>query len=286
MAEMRLAKLIAARGVASRREAEDMIRDGRLEVNGEQVSHPGTPTDPEKDTIRLDGKDLPEEPPKVYFLFHKPRGVITTRKDPEGRKSIEQYLSEIPTRVESVGRLDFDTEGALLLTNDGELANRLTHPRLGIPKRYVVKVWKVPNEKALERIRRGVHLDDGKTAPAKLRIKEITDQGNAWIEVTVTEGRNRLIRRMFESVGHPVSKLRRESIATISIQGLDRGRLRMLNGTEIDRLRDLAEGKNPNRRAKRRVKKGKGFAVAKPKARRGPARKRNAKGVDRRPGSR
>jgi pseudouridine synthase len=279
---MRLAKLMAARGVASRREAEDMIREGRLVVNGERVKHPGHAVEPEQDTIRLDGEALPELPEKVYYLLHKPRGVLTTRKDPEGRRSIEEYLELIPTRVESVGRLDFDTEGALLLTNDGELANALTHPGKGIPKRYMVKTWKVPSDRSLERLQKGVHLDDGKTAPAKLRVREITDQGNAWIEVTVTEGRNRLLRRMFESVGHPVSKLRRESFATISVQGLERGQLRPLTPVELQRLEDLVAGRNPNRSSKRRVRKGKGFAVAKPKARRGPIRKSKIKGVDRR----
>ncbi|MEE2749861.1 MAG: pseudouridine synthase [Myxococcota bacterium] len=280
MSEIRLAKLLAARGIASRREAENMIREGRLSVNGQRVEHPGTAADPERDAIRLDGKPLPDEPPRVYFMLNKPRGVLTTRKDPEGRESIEEYLEQIPHRVEPVGRLDFDTAGVLLLTNDGELAHQLTHPSGEIPKRYMVKVWKAPSAKALERLEKGVHLDDGKTAPAKVRIRELTDQGNAWMEVTVTEGRNRLIRRMFEAVGHPVSKLRRESFATIGLSGLDRGEVRPLTGAEVQRLRDLAEGRNPNRQNKRRVKKGKGFAVAKNKKRKVPKRKKHKKKVD------
>lgn len=280
MAEIRLAKLLAARGIASRREAENMIREGRLTVNGERVDHPGTAVNPDKDAIRLDGKPLPEQPPPLYFMLNKPRGVLTTRKDPEGRKSIEPYLEDISHRVEPVGRLDFDTAGVLLLTNDGELAHQLTHPSGEIPKRYMVKVWKAPSEKALERLEKGVHLDDGKTAPARVRILEITDQGNAWMEVTVTEGRNRLIRRMFEAVGHPVSKLRRESFATIGLAGLERGEVRPLTPSEVDRLKDLAAGRNPNRRGRRRVKKGKGFAVAKPKKRMVPKRRKQKKKVD------
>ena len=183
----------------------------------------------------------------MYFLLYKPRDYITTRDDPEERKSVLDLVAGLPVRVEPVGRLDINTEGALLFTNDGDLAHKLTHPSSQVPKRYLAKVWKVPSEKTLERLRRGVVLDDGRTAPAKVRVAEVTDTGNAWVEITVTEGRNRLIRRMLEAVGHPVSKLRRESFATVSLRTLERGQLRPLTADEVARLRDIAAGIDPMR---------------------------------------
>ncbi len=271
MAELRLAKLLAERGVASRREAEALIEEGHITVNGAIVYAPGTKVDPESDTVRVEGRALPPAPKKVYYLLYKPRGTITSRKDPEGRKGVLELVGDIEVRVEPVGRLDINTEGALLLTNDGELAHKLTHPSGLIPKRYLVKVWKAPSEKTLERLRNGVHLEDGRTSPCKVRILELTKSGNAWLEVTVTEGRNRLVRRMLQFVGHPVSKLRRESFATISVRGMERGDVRALTGEELGRLRDLAEGRRPEKAGKRA--KGKGHAIAKPKARRGRKKK-------------
>jgi len=263
MSELRLSKLIAQRGVASRREAEQMIREGRLTVNGETVSHPGTVVDVEADHVRLDGNKLPERPHLVYYLLYKPRGYITTRNDPQGRKSVMELLANIPTRVEPVGRLDLDTEGVLLFTNDGDLANKLTHPSNQIPKRYIAKVWKSPSERTLARIQSGVFLDDGKTAPCKARIIDKTDGGNARVEITVTEGKNRLIRRLLDAVGHPVSKLRRESFATLTVRDMERGQVRKLNTEEVRRLHDIAAGRNPKRAGK--IKSRKGFAKAKPK---------------------
>ena len=266
MTEIRIAKLIASRGLASRREAEEWIREGRVKINGEILENPGTLVDPEKDHIRVDGRALPEPQEFVYFLMFKPRDTITTRKDPQGRKSVIDLLGDLETRVEPVGRLDFDTEGALVFTNDGDLAHKLTHPSTKVPKRYVAKVWRTPNEKSLERLKRGVHLDDGKTAPCKVRILDSTDGGNARVEITVIEGRNRLIRRMLQAINHPVSKLRRESFATLTVRDMERGAVRRLTLEEVRRIRDVAEGRSSKKAG--RVKKRKGFAIAKPKKKR------------------
>jgi 23S rRNA pseudouridine2605 synthase len=256
----RLSKVIAARGVASRREAETMIAEGRVTVNSEAVT--GVVFVESDDEIKVDGKVLPLEPPRVYFLLYKPRGYITGRNDPEGRKSVLDLVKDLRFRVEPVGRLDFDTEGALLLTNDGELANQLTHPSRKVPKRYLAKVYRTPTAATLKTIEAGVHLEDGRTHPAKARVIDTTDKTNAWVEVTVTEGRYRLIRRMFAQLGHPVSKLRRESFGTISLRNMERGQLRPLTKPEVTRLQELARGVNPSKAGK---KKGKGFAKAKPK---------------------
>lgn len=269
---IRLAKLLAQRGVASRREAERLIAEGEVTVNG-QVASGVVLVDPERDRVRIGGRPLPPEPQRVYYVLYKPRGCITTRDDPDGRPTVFDHLGDLARAVEAVGRLDFDTEGALLLTNDGDLANALTHPKNQIPKRYLAKVYRRPDDRDLERIRTGVFLEDGKTAPAKARVLETTDKDNAWVEVTVTEGRNRLVRRMLATLGHPVSKLRRESFATVSIRGMERGQFRPLTGEEVQRLRDLAAGIRPDRAGR---KKGKGFAKAKPPSTRPGHRKRAA----------
>lgn len=266
--KIRLAKLIAGRGLASRREAEEWIREGRLSVNGETTTEPGTVVDPERDHVRLDGRRLPPEPPKVYYLMYKPRGFITGRRDPSGRKGVLDLVEDLPQRVEPVGRLDFDTEGALILTNDGELAHKLTHPSTQVPRHYVAKVWRTPDEKTLLRIAKGVRLEDGPSGPCKVRVMKTTDEGNSWVELTVTEGRNRLVRRLMQAVNHPVAKLRRLSFGTISIRGMERGQVRPLTSEEVSRLQDLAAGRAPSR-AGHGFREKKGFAKAKPKIRRG-----------------
>ncbi|MEQ1565626.1 MAG: pseudouridine synthase [Myxococcota bacterium] len=269
---VRLAKLLSRRGVASRRAAEKLIEDGHVSVNGEVVTGVVL-VDPDADRIRIDGRPLPSEPDLVYYVMYKPKGCITTRDDPEGRTSVFDVLGELPgvSKIEAVGRLDYDTEGALLLTNDGDLANALTHPKNQVPKRYLAKVYRTPSDRDLTAIREGIFLEDGKTLPARVRVVETTGTENAWIEVTVTEGRNRLVRRMLSTLGHPVSKLRRESFATVTIRGMERGQVRALSGEEIQRLRDLAAGTTPARAGK---KKGKGFAKAKPKRTRPTGRKK------------
>lgn len=259
----RLARVIARSGRASRREAERLITEGQVQVNGETVLHPGHPVDPSKDHIRVEGRALPKPPPLVYFLLNKPKGYITTRSDPEGRDNVLSLVADLAVRVEPVGRLDINTEGALLLTNDGELAHKLTHPSGNVPKRYIAKVWRVPTEETLARLMRGVRLEDGMTSPCKARVLGVTKGENAWVEVTVTEGRNHLIRRMFAAVGHPVSKLRRESFATISIRDLERGAFRPLSAAEVERLQQIAEGEAPER-AGHKTRYKPGFARPKP----------------------
>lgn len=239
---IRLAKLMARRGLCSRREAEEWIAAGRVTVDGVVVTAP-VGVDPEKQVIKVDRKRLPEEPHHVYLLMYKPKGYITGRDDPEGRPSVHDLLPDGYARVEPVGRLDFDTEGALLLTNDGDLAHKLAHPSMKVPKRYLAKVYRRPSPHQLTQIEKGeLFLEDGRVAPAKVRVVEATDKENCWVEITVTEGRNRLIRRLFAQIHHPVSKLRRESFATISIRGLERGQSRPLTGAEVRRLKDLATG--------------------------------------------
>jgi 23S rRNA pseudouridine2605 synthase len=274
----RLAKVIARSGLASRREAERMIEDGKVKVNGQTVHHPGHPVT-EADAILVDDQPLCEPNDLVYYALYKPRGYITSRHDPEERKSVTELFKNLPVRVEPVGRLDMDTEGILLLTNDGHLAHKLTHPSSNVPKRYMVKIWKTPDDKKLKRVRNGIKLEDGRTAPCKLRILDTTDTGNCWVEITVTEGRNRLIRRIFDAIGHPVSKLRRESFATVALRGMERGELRPLSGEEVLRLRSIARGESAAE-AGHGKKYGKGFA--RPKSR--PNKPLSRKKRQRKPG--
>lgn len=263
---VRLSKLLSQRGVVSRRGAEALMEEGRVKVNGEPATEPGTKVDPDHDDIRVDNKRLPPAPQLVYFLMYKPRGYLTTRNDPEGRPTIFDLAEGLQGKVEPVGRLDFDTEGALLLTNDGTLAHKLSHPSTKVPKRYMAKVWRTPDERTVRRLERGVKLDDGQTEPARVRIVDGTDTGNAWLEITVTEGRNRLIRRMLAEVRHPVSKLRRVSFATISLRGMERGDVRPLQPDEIERLKEISDGVRADRAGRFRYKKG--FARPKPKKKR------------------
>ena len=248
---MRLAKLIQQRGIASRRAAEDLIRAGVVKVNGE-VALVTTPVDPQNDLVEVQGRLLPAAQKKAYYVLNKPRGYITTRSDPQGRPSVLDLVKHLPVRVEAVGRLDFDTEGVLLLTNDGDMAHALTHPSREVPKRYVATVEGVPTEAALQTIRTGVKLDDGWTAPAKAKLLKAS--GDARVEVIVHEGRNRLIRRMLKTVGYPVFALRRERFASISVEGMELGAVRELTDAEVQDLRILAARKS---RAEQRALTGK-----------------------------
>ena len=273
----RLAKVIARAGVASRRGAEQLVESGRVRVNGALVHHPGHPVDPEADKIQIDDRPLPPPAPHAYFVAWKPKGMVTTMDDPEGRTTVQTLLEGLPPGLKPVGRLDFNTEGVLLFTNDGDLAYALTHPKRKVPKRYMAKVWRTPDARTLKRIERGVMLDDGKTAPCRARVVETTDTDNAWVEITVTEGKNHLVRRMLEKVGHPVSKLRRESFATISLRQLDRGRVRALLPEEVARLRDMAAGVEPQV-AGRGFRYQKGFARPKPAGNKPLSKKRKKPG--------
>ena len=268
---MRIQKAITASGLASRRQAEAMIIEGRVHVNKEIVIHPNTDVNPHKDEILVDGKPLPIQEQKVYYAFHKPKNTLCVRDDPQGRASIFDLLSIIPHRIEAVGRLDFNTTGLVVLTNDGELAHGLTQPTFAIPKRYKVKVWKRPDERQLNRIRKGIQLENERSKPAKITILDSTESNNTWLEMSTTEGRNRIIRQMFDAINHPVSKLQRTSFATISLGRLDSKQYRPLTGQELERLRALASGKDISS-IKKKSKYKKGFA--RPKIKKSPLRKK------------
>lgn len=245
MSEERLQKILARAGVASRRAAETLIREGRVRVNGRVVTELGTRADPVKDKVEVDGKRVVSEHP-VYYVLHKPREVVTTLDDPEGRESIADLVKRIPQRVYPVGRLDYHTSGVLLLTNDGELAQSLLHPRKRVPKTYIAKLrGKVPLA-ALGVLRNGVVLDDGKrTAPAELFVTR-EERGNTWLQITITEGKNRQIHRMAEAVGLRVMRLTRVAFAGVTLEGLPPGRYRELSGDELRKLK--RDYKNPSRR--------------------------------------
>jgi 23S rRNA pseudouridine2605 synthase len=229
----RLQKILARVGLGSRRACENLIEAGRVEVNGE-VAVLGRRVDPERDHVTLDGATIPVRPGLVYYLLNKPAKVVTTASDPEGRPTVVDLVPAEP-RVFPVGRLDWDTEGLLLLTNDGDLAHGLTHPGGGVPKTYLAEVAGVPGRPALRRLREGVDLDDGRTAPARVRVAQATPTGAA-LELTIHEGRNRQIRRMCEAVGHPVRRLVRTRIGPLVERRLPPGEWRPLEPEEIRAL--------------------------------------------------
>lgn len=245
MAAGRLQKIIAAAGIASRRKAEELISSGRVAVNGRTVTELGTKADPEHDHIRVDGRLLHGPQRLVYVLLNKPKGYVTTVRDPEGRPTVMSLLGGIRARVYPVGRLDYASEGLLLLTNDGELAERLMKAASHVRKTYLVKVSGQPQEEALRKLRSGVSIEaeDGrrvKTAPAKIRI--VREATNPWYEITLIQGRNRQIRRMFAQVGHHVEKIRRIRYGPLELD-LPPGRYRQLTPQEVSRLK--AESKSP-----------------------------------------
>jgi 23S rRNA pseudouridine2605 synthase len=238
----RLQKLLSAAGVASRRAAEDLIRQGRVSVNGRTVTALGTKAEA-TDDIRVDGRRIKAVTRRRYLLLNKPRGYVTTRRDPQKRRTVMDLLGDVREYVYPVGRLDFDSEGLLLLTNDGELASALTHPRHEVERVYRVQVTGVPGTKALATLTRGVPLDGRRTAPARVTVvhggRERAD-GSAVLMMTLREGRNRQIRRMCEAVGHPVQRLTRIRIGPIEDVGLPLGQVRDLTAQEVKRLRAAA----------------------------------------------
>jgi 23S rRNA pseudouridine2605 synthase len=237
----RLQKFLARAGVASRRHAEGLITAGRVSVNNERVTELGTKIDPDTDLVTVDGKHVAASEERRYFLFYKPVGVVTTLDDPEGRPSIKAFVQELEGRVFPVGRLDYDAEGALLLTDDGELANRLMHPRYQVERTYLVKVKGQPTPETLEKLRGGVRLEDGFAKPAAVEVFEEAER-NLWIKLVVTEGRPHLVKRLCAAIGHPVLRLFRPSHGGIGVQGLKPGALRRLTADEIDRLMRASEG--------------------------------------------
>jgi len=240
---VRLQKVLAERGVASRRGAEELIREGRVRVNGAVITELGHKVDPERDRIEVDGKRIPPPPPKVYYLLYKPYGVITSLNDPRGRPTVRDLLRRVKLRIFPVGRLDWDAEGLLLLTNDGELAARLLHPRYQVPRVYLVKVRGLLEKGEVERLREGIPLEDGPSPSMKVTLVRRT-KNNTWLQVTLHEGRNRIVKRTFAAIGHPVMKLRRVAFGPLRIGGLRPGEYRALSSEEIKRLKRWVEIQN------------------------------------------
>jgi 23S rRNA pseudouridine2605 synthase len=247
----RLQKIIAAAGIASRRKAEELITAGRVQVNGAVVTELGTKADPETDHIRVSGKLLQGAQRHVYLLLNKPKGYVTTVSDPEKRPTVMQLIRGVKKRVYPVGRLDYASEGLLLLTNDGALANKLMKAASQVPKTYVVKIAGVPSAESLEKLRAGVSIETEsgrrvRTAPAGIRL--VKEANNPWYEVTLIEGRNRELRRMFEKVGHHVEKIKRVRYGPLTLD-VPPGEFRALSEAEVDRLRTACN--QPPARTKR-----------------------------------
>ncbi|WP_062356202.1 pseudouridine synthase [Bacillus kwashiorkori] len=240
----RLQKIIAQSGLASRRKAEQLITEGKVKVNGQVVTQLGTKVNA-TDDIEVNGVKIEKETP-VYFLFYKPRGVISSVKDEKGRKTVTDFFNNIDERIFPIGRLDYDTSGLLLLTNDGDFAQMLMHPKYEVDKTYIAKVEGIPSRLALKQLQDGVKLDDGMTAPSRVKFLSADKRKKtAIIEITIHEGRNRQVRRMFEKIGFPVLKLKRERYSFLTLHGLNAGEYRPLTPHEVKQLRIIAEkGRN------------------------------------------
>lgn len=241
---IRLQKVLAAAGVASRRASEIMIERGRVEVNGQIVRELGSRVHPDRDTIRVDGARIPPPRRHVYLVLNKPRGVVSTMDDPEGRPTLGDIKFDKRSwqelRLFHVGRLDTDTEGLILLTNDGEFANRMAHPRHHVPKTYLAEVEGFLDNKTLRRLEKGLRLEDGPVKPDKVKLV-MRSETRSLVEVTLHEGRNRIVRRMMDSVAHPVRKLSRTAIGPVRLQQLGLGEARELSREELGALLDLVK---------------------------------------------
>lgn len=236
---MRLQKFLAGAGIASRRKCEEYIAQGRVEVNGQTVREPGFLVDPATDKIKYMGRPVKAEKRRIYIMLNKPAGCVSTCKDERGRPTVMRYVQDVDKRLYPVGRLDFTTEGLLLLTNDGELANRLTHPRHSVDKKYLAVIESDITEEEIEKLMKGVVLDDGqKTAPAVFKILNNTPQRSE-ILCIIREGKNRQIRRMFDAVGKNVRYLKRVGVGDIKLGNLKKGQYRYLTAEEVDYLRKL-----------------------------------------------
>jgi 23S rRNA pseudouridine2605 synthase len=236
----RLQKVLAQAGIASRRKCEEYITAGRVTVNDEPVMTLGAKVDPLRDEIKVDGRRVRLQS-KLYVMFNKPKGVITSVKDEKGRQVVSDYLKGIKERVYPIGRLDYETEGLLLLTNDGDFANLLTHPRHHVPRTYHATVKGVPHGDVLDKLRTGVKLEDGVTMPAEVEYLDVDpDKNESVITITIYEGKNRQVRRMFEAVKYPVERLKRVKFGDLTLGGLQRGKYRLLTAEEVQALRDSA----------------------------------------------
>jgi len=241
----RLQKILSAAGIASRRSAEGYITEGRVTVNGKAVTELGTKADPQSDDIRVDGRRIKPAARRIYILMYKPRGYITSRSDPQKRPTVIDLLAKGGVRdyVYPVGRLDYDSEGLLLLTSDGDLAARLTHPSHEVEREYQARVRGVPDRHAIDRLAKGIAIEGRQTAPAEVKLLKVMDGGDgsdAILSLVVHEGRNRQVRRMCESVGHPVVRLRRVRIGPITDERIRPGEFRELDAGEIAALRRVA----------------------------------------------
>lgn len=268
----RLQKIIAHAGFASRREAEAMIREGRVTVNGRVVTELGTKASPGRDHIKVDGKLITRAETHRYILLYKPKEVMTTVEDPQGRKTVIDLVKGVRERIYPVGRLDFHSEGLILLTNDGDLAFKVSHPKHGSVKTYHVKVRGVPEERIIDKLQRGITIDGKRTLPCEISRMKTTgrgeDEGNSWYEVRLREGRTQQIRKMFQAVGHPVSKLRRVAIGPIADPALTPGDWRELTAREVKMLATMQEPAKPKprRTPARPTSKKKPAAAAKKKS--------------------
>ena len=231
----RLQKIISAAGIASRRHAEKLIAAGRVSVNNVVVTELGVKADVQKDVIRIDGATIGVEKTLLYIALHKPAGYITTLDDPEKRPTVVDLLPDVPERVYPVGRLDYDSSGLLLLTNDGDFAQKMQHPRFQTPKVYRVKIQGRLNQEELKQLSKGVKLPDGIFKPENMQIEKFNDK-SCWIRLTLREGKNRIIRRGFENAGHRVARLVREAIGSLTLEGLKEGTWRHLTNKEINQL--------------------------------------------------
>ncbi len=241
----RLQKVLAEAGVASRRAAEGLIREGRVSVNGQVVTELGVKVDPERDEVAVDGRTLRRPTERVYVMLNKPAGVLSTARDPQGRPTVLHLVAGVGARLFPVGRLDADTEGLLLLTDDGELAHRLLHPRFHVPKTYLAEVRGSLPQAALARLATGVELEDGRTAPAEVRLVRRGAERSV-VELTLREGRKRQVKRMLAAVGHPVLTLRRVSFGPLTLGRLPVGSWRRLTRREVEALRRTLPAESHN----------------------------------------
>ena len=241
---VRLQKLLAQAGVASRRKCEELMLDGLVEVDGEVVTRLGTKVDPRTAVIRVDGRRLPPMSAHVYLVLNKPRGVVSTMSDPEGRPTLADLVADRPERLFHVGRLDTDTSGLILLTNDGDFAHRMAHPSHEVDKTYVAEVEGEVSRATLQLLRDGVALDDGPVQVSGARLVEAgrgAARGRSIVELVIHEGRNRIVRRLLEQVGHPVRRLTRTRFGPVDLTGLRPGELRHLATDELGALLDSAQ---------------------------------------------
>lgn len=275
-----LIKVLAEHGVASRRACERLVKDGLVTVDGVTLRDPGEVVDPERQRILVEGEPLPPPPRLTYLMLNKPKGVITTRSDPEDRQTVFDLLEEAHPALATVGRLDYWTEGLLLLTTDGELSYRLTHPRYQVAKTYLVKITGTPQPRKLKEMERGIELEDGKTAPAAVELVR-TVGPSSWLLVTISEGRNRVVRRMVEAIGHRTLKLKRVGFAGLAMRNLEPGKFRELSRGEIEHIKRVVsvELTEPRISVPYQVREAVAEALRLPKPDR-PKREQRVKGRD------